>query len=499
MADDSPVSRESWGDYATVAGKTTRPSESTYQLRWRWEKPGHELIEEYWQPDGSRIAHMMAITLGAERGTLVLQSSALGNKVWNGTVQPDGTVLFIGKGLLKLPYLAGLSDDGAWEVRRVKLDGARIASVKPADEYNHFILEGDVEDAVAVASATGTQAPDEPGTGKAETDDVQGAADPLAPQPAVATVAAAEPASESRAPAPEPVAAAPGAPKQGPRQLSEADLALLRSRMDTDKVRRMQNLRREQQAAEAQRRKIAWQMEQDRLDAAQEEAEYEAEQAESAANWGNVLNAFERGFNQVNADNLRMRDTLQSGIDRGIAQGAALYAQKQAEQARLDAQARAADAAYARDVREREELARQARVAEQRAAEAQRAAQAQRMAELRSANLRAAEREAPDPVAAGSAGRASTLTDPNTCVTPPRTSPNRACGKGFAATISNQCAQPVDARVCHMTVRGWDCGASWGIQPGSDWSYAVCASTGETFMSVRSTGTDQPLASPPGG
>lgn len=492
--DPPPASPEVWGDYAEVAGRTARASERSYQLRWRWTTPGRELVEEYWQPDGSGIAHTMTLTPGTEPGTLVLQSSALGNKIWNGTLQPDGTVLFIGQGMLKLPYVAGLSEDGAWDVRRVKLDGDRIASVKPADAYNHFLLEGDVAGAVAAARVPDMPPPAAPAGTPAGVVAVSGAvpgdAAPGTSAPAETTVATAAPTE------PDPV------PRQGPRQLSEADLALLRSRMDRDRVRRSQNLRREQQAAEAQRQQLAWQMEQDRLAAEQADAEYEAEQASSGVNMMSLLGAFERGFNQVAADNQRMRNTLQSGIDRGLAQGAAIHAQRQAEEARREAQSRAADAAHARNVREQEALARQARMAEQRATEAQRVAAQQRVAaEQRvagqaSSGWAASGEAASGRSAAESAGAASTLTDPATCVTAPRTSPNRACGKGYAATITNNCPQPVDARICHMTARGWDCGASWGIQPGADWSHAVCASTGETFLSVRSTGLDQPLASP---
>ena len=100
--------------------------------------------------------------------------------------------------------------------------------------------------------------------------------------------------------------------------------------------------------------------------------EMAAEQrARNAAMLGNLPSA----VGQVARDNARMERTIQSGIDRGIAQGAAIYAQKQAEQARIEAQSRAADAGHARDVREREEAARQARAAQERAAEATRMAE----------------------------------------------------------------------------------------------------------------------------
>ena len=93
--------------------------------------------------------------------------------------------------------------------------------------------------------------------------------------------------------------------------------------------------------------------------------------------------------------------------------------------------------------------------------------------------------------------RASTQDDPRGCVTPPATGPNRACGKGLSAKITNQCAFSVDARLCLMTPRGWDCSVRWGLKPGESWSNAVCAANGDgVFMSLRSTGADIALDKP---
>ncbi|MBB1059537.1 hypothetical protein [Marilutibacter spongiae] len=144
-----------WGDFAEVAGRTASGGERAYTLRWQWQVPGQVLVQEYLNPGDGSVANREEIQPGNAPGRLLLTSSVLGNKQWNGTLQADGSVLFIGKGLLKLPYRVGLSDDGAWEVRRVKLDGERIASILPVDDYNHFVFLGASSDtAVAVAVAT---------------------------------------------------------------------------------------------------------------------------------------------------------------------------------------------------------------------------------------------------------------------------------------------------------------------------------------------------------
>jgi len=140
-ADGGQAADPVWGDYAALAGRTARAGTQGYQLRWYWAEPGKELVQEYRNPGDGSVAHREVITPGPTPGTLVLQSSAMGNKQWNGTLQPDGRVLFIGKGLFKLPYLAGKGDDGTWQVSRVDLDDGRLASVKEPTEWNRFAFE----------------------------------------------------------------------------------------------------------------------------------------------------------------------------------------------------------------------------------------------------------------------------------------------------------------------------------------------------------------------
>ena len=92
--------------------------------------------------------------------------------------------------------------------------------------------------------------------------------------------------------------------------------------------------------------------------------------------------------------------------------------------------------------------------------------------------------------------RSSTLSDPMTCISRPSTRFNNNCGKGLIAEITNSCPQTVDARICLMTPRGWDCGVKWGIAPGGKFSYPACFATGEVFTSAKNAGSNQQLAKP---
>lgn len=94
---------------------------------------------------------------------------------------------------------------------------------------------------------------------------------------------------------------------------------------------------------------------------------------------------------------------------------------------------------------------------------------------------------------------ASTRSEPSGCVSQPVIGPNPACqNKGITGTVSNHCPQPVDVRMCFYTsLDRWDCRVSWGVPPGADWSQSACLGTGQVFTSVRNTGTDRPLTTPP--
>jgi hypothetical protein len=126
-----------------------------------------------------------------------------------------------------------------------------------------------------------------------------------------------------------------------------------------------------------------WYAEQDALDAEWEaeqaaieaEAAYEDDYGASTGSTGaNILQGFMKGLSEATASNQAMEQSMQDAANRGMAEGAAEYARRQAEIAREKAEQRRADAEYAREVRKQEAAERQAR----RAAEQARLAEAER-------------------------------------------------------------------------------------------------------------------------
>jgi hypothetical protein len=106
-----------WGPYARLVGQSMKDvSPSGYRLRWRWETPGQVLLEEWYggTVDSDKPAYVMTIRLGAQPGTLNLKSSTMMGKEWVGTLQSDGSISFVGKGLLKMPYSIRVDEQGAY-------------------------------------------------------------------------------------------------------------------------------------------------------------------------------------------------------------------------------------------------------------------------------------------------------------------------------------------------------------------------------------------------
>lgn len=99
---------------------------------------------------------------------------------------------------------------------------------------------------------------------------------------------------------------------------------------------------------------------------------------------------------------------------------------------------------------------------------------------------------------ASAPGQASTRDDPSTCISPPMTSTHQCASlSGYKARVSNQCAAPVDIRLCFMTDSGWNCQSNYGVAPGGDWEPGWChASTGQVFHASRYSDSSEPLASP---
>lgn len=132
-----PIDETAWGIYTKLAGTYKLGNEGGYLMHWEWKVIGAELLEQWLDPGTKRVKYSNSITLGAEPGQLHL--SGLMGMIWKGTHQPDGSVLYVRDGVLKAPYRASLEPDGAYEIRRVKMQGDQVVLVKPASKYERFM------------------------------------------------------------------------------------------------------------------------------------------------------------------------------------------------------------------------------------------------------------------------------------------------------------------------------------------------------------------------
>lgn len=159
-AQGTPAFDPVWGQYTGLIGAHARAG--VQQVRWYWAVPGQELVQEYFSGNRKKVSLREVIKPGPTSGSLVLTSDGLLTKPqWLGTVQPDGRVLFVGKGPLSNgPYLAGRAKDGAWELTPVELKDGRVVAEKPASKYARFVpFDPSGGNAAQVASAPATTAP----------------------------------------------------------------------------------------------------------------------------------------------------------------------------------------------------------------------------------------------------------------------------------------------------------------------------------------------------
>ena len=96
----------------------------------------------------------------------------------------------------------------------------------------------------------------------------------------------------------------------------------------------------------------------------------------------------------------------------------------------------------------------------------------------------------------GDAGRASTDTDANRCVSGAEVRENDTFQGNTAAYVVNGCGTPVDVRICLMTESGWKCGVRWGLASQARWSHSVFHFTGPVFVDARVTGSSRKFADP---
>ena len=465
-----PDDLSQWGLYARLAGQTMKDvNPSGFRLHWRWQTPGQVLLEEWYgtTADSDRPAYVMTLRLGSQPGTLHLKSSSMMGKEWVGTLQEDGSVSFVGKGMLKMPYSVRIDEQGAYVQADTRGHTYRYAAI--------------VESATPTASSAPTQIQAQtptpaPGSKPAQTPAVVTTPVPapaLAPEPNPATVAARQ---DSTAPPP---------PLKAPRKLSEADLARITQSVQKSRARsleqaRQNELQRQEAARQAQLQYQAMAAAEARrlAEEAEADAEFEAERARKAAAWQQQAQASEQALANSMA---RLQNTT-----------AQIQAQQAEAAARQRAQAEAADRAE----RQRQvELVRQAN--QRQADEAARLAAQRQQYEQQRADALAAERARTSQRAdVASAGRASTDTDANRCVSSAELRENDTFQGNTAAYVVNGCGTPVDVKICLMTDSGWKCGVTWGLAAQARWSYSAFNATSRVFVDAKTAGSSRPLASP---
>jgi hypothetical protein len=146
-----------WGPYARLAGSTTQSDQ--YEVRWHWSQPGVELVEEYVARKSGKVALTNVITPGTAPGRLHLTSSFM-HKEWEGTLQSDGSVLWIGKGLLKMSYRASVTADGTFERPSVFVHNGQISAIGPVTPDLRFVHQGGPVAPPAVVATAASAGPD---------------------------------------------------------------------------------------------------------------------------------------------------------------------------------------------------------------------------------------------------------------------------------------------------------------------------------------------------
>jgi hypothetical protein len=124
-----------WGPYARLIG-STQQSMIGYRLNWHWGEPGRKLVEDWYDAYTGEHSYTTTITPGAQPGQLVLESPKFGHKIWNGTIRPDGSVLYIGVGMMKAPYRVVVDAEGRMTMTQVKIKGDQVTD-NFSTEYDH--------------------------------------------------------------------------------------------------------------------------------------------------------------------------------------------------------------------------------------------------------------------------------------------------------------------------------------------------------------------------
>lgn len=464
-----------WGLYARLAGQTVQEAgpASRFRLHWRWESPGQALIQEWYRisKDSDKPAYTMTLRLGSRPGTFSFKGTAMMGKEWVGTLNDDGSVSYVGQGLLKMRYTVRIGEQGDYE--EIYYNNGYV---------NKYVsVPGPAAPAVLaqeVPVATPAQAPAPTTTPVPAPAPAQSPAPVVATAPPVSAPEKAAPVVARQQPAP------PAKPIKAPRRLTQDDLQKIWQDVQASRARSLEQARQIELARQEGERQAALQIQrwaaeraQREAEEAAEEAELEAERQQKAAAWNAMARANEQALN----------DSLQSLRDT--------TARIQSQQAQAPApQTASADPLGAAERQRQVELIRQANQRQDDIANGY-AAQRQQQEQSRAAappslGANASQPRNPD------AGRASTDTDANRCVTSAEVRVNDTFRGNTAAYVTNGCGTPVDVRICLMADKGWNCGVRWGLAAQDRYSHSTFNATGPVFVDAKVAGSGGKLASP---
>ena len=447
------------------------PNPEGFWMRWRWETPGEAMVVEWYRRKNSDKPQATAVLrLGPQPRTLLMKGNFMMGKEWIGTLNDDGSVSYVGKGLLKMRYTARIDEQGNYEETYSNGYVTRYAPTANAETPAVMAQTPSTAPAqVQAPSQTPTTAPLP--------------AQAPAPTSVVATPPPAPVASEK----PVPVVAKqqpPAKPIKAPRQLTAADSQEIWKSVQRSRARSLEQagrneLARQEAARQAQLQAQIWaaQAAQREAEEAEADAEFEAERQRKAAAWNQMARANEQALNNSLQN---MRDTT---------------ARIQAQQAQAQSyQNTPADPLGAAERQRQVELINQANRRQDDIA-AGYSAQRQQYEQSR-AVAPATNGESTSQQGSPNAGNASTDTDANRCVSSAEVRVNDTTQGNTAAYVTNGCGTPVDIKICLATDSGWKCGANWGVAPQASWSYSAFRATGQVFVDAKVAGSSKVLGSP---
>ncbi|MBB1087831.1 hypothetical protein H4F99_04930 [Lysobacter sp. SG-8] len=212
-AQEAAASREEWGVYADLVGHRFGTSSSTSAAyRIEWAVPGEEIREV--QLTGDREG---TVTLIRRAGPGRLSASVrkpLGVvQVWDGAIQPDGSIHFVRDALIKMPYGIAMGPQGEFLTQSLReVDGRWTVNERYVNRYARQGAPARDTQAVASVELETRMAEPAPAVSKAEVlkqarSEAAGAAKLAPPTPIPAATAAAAPPAPAPTPVPVPVPA----------------------------------------------------------------------------------------------------------------------------------------------------------------------------------------------------------------------------------------------------------------------------------------------------